>query len=149
MNKVEKTVLVMHSAAEMFALVDTVEDYPSFLPWCSKAELLERSDTITSATLHINYHGVKQHFTTVNSKVHPNSMRLQLKDGPFKQLEGDWQFIELSPEACKIEFYLQYEFANNMLEKIISPVFNYIATTFVDSFVAEADKKYGKKKDIT
>ncbi|MFW5431587.1 MAG: type II toxin-antitoxin system RatA family toxin [Methylophilaceae bacterium] len=148
MNKVEKTVLVMHSAKEMFALVDAVEDYPSFLPWCGKADLLERTDATTSATLHINYHGIKQSFTTTNSKVFPNSMDIQLKDGPFKQLEGDWRFIELRPDACKIEFRLQYEFANNLLEKLISPVFNYIATTFVDSFVAQADEIYASKKDV-
>lgn len=149
MNKVEKSVLVMHSAKEMFALVDKIEDYPNFLPWCNQTDLLERSGLTTSATLHIDYHGIKQNFTTVNHKVFPSSMDIQLKDGPFKQLEGDWRFIELRPDACKIEFRLQYKFANNLLEKAIAPVFNFIATTFVDSFVARADQIYGAKKDLT
>jgi len=127
MNKVEKTVLVMHSAEEMFTLVDSIENYPSFLPWCSRSEVLERTESQTTGTLHIDYHGVKQNFTTVN----------------------DWQFIELSPDACKIAFNLQYQFANQLLEKVVSPVFSYIATTFVDSFVAHADKVYGDKKEIT
>ncbi len=147
MNKVEKTVLVMHSAEEMFTLVDSVESYPSFLPWSGGVDLLERSDKTTSATLHIHYHGIKQSFTTINEKVFPKSMDIQLKDGPFKHLEGDWRFIELRQDACKIEFRLQYEFANNILEKMIAPVFNYIATTFVDTFVAQADKVYTIKKD--
>lgn len=148
MNKVEKTVLVMHSAEEMFNLVDAVEDYPSFLPWCGKTSLLERTESTTSATLHIHYRGIKQHFTTTNSKVFPGSMDITLKDGPFKHLEGDWRFIELKPDACKIEFRLQYEFANNLLEKLISPVFSYIAATFVDSFVTQADKIHASKKDL-
>lgn len=147
MNKVEKTVLVMHSAEEMFTLVDSVEHYPDFLPWCGGVDLLEKSDTITSATLHIHYHGIKQNFTTINKKVFPTSMDIQLKDGPFKYLEGDWRFIELKQDACKIEFRLQYEFSNRILEKVIAPVFSYIATTFVDTFVAQADKVYSTKKD--
>ncbi|MFT7228961.1 MAG: ribosome-associated toxin RatA of RatAB toxin-antitoxin module [Methylophilaceae bacterium] len=149
MNKVEKTVLVMHSAQEMFILVDKVEDYPNFLPWCGGVDLHERDDVTTSATLHINYHGVKQNFTTVNSKVYPTRMDITLKDGPFKHLTGDWRFIELRADACKIEFRLNYAFANSFLEKLISPVFNHIAATFVDNFVDQADKIYAVKRDLS
>jgi ribosome-associated toxin RatA of RatAB toxin-antitoxin module len=142
MNVVQKTVLVMHSAEQMYTLVDAAEDYPQFLPWCGGVDLLERTDTKTSATLHINYYGIKQHFTTVNNKIFPYSMDIQLKDGPFKHLDGSWHFIELREDACKIEFKLNYEFANGFLEKIIAPVFSHIANTFVDGFVARADKIY-------
>jgi ribosome-associated toxin RatA of RatAB toxin-antitoxin module len=145
MNKVEKTVLVMHSAAQMYALVDAVEDYPKFLPWCGGVDLLERTETNTSATLHINYHGLKQNFTTQNNKIFPSSMVIELKNGPFKHLDGSWRFIELRENACKIEFRLNYEFANSFLEKLIAPVFNYIATTFVDGFVARANKVYASQ----
>jgi ribosome-associated toxin RatA of RatAB toxin-antitoxin module len=140
MHKVEKTVLVNHSAAKMFTLVDKVEDYPKFLPWCGGIDLLERTDSSTSATLHINFHGLKQKFSTQNRKVFPNNMEMQLIDGPFKYLQGSWCFVELQPDACKITFKLTYEFANSMLEKLISPVFNHIATTFVDGFVNQANK---------
>lgn len=132
----------MHSAEQMYTLVDAAEDYPQFLPWCGGVDLLERTDTKTSATLHINYYGIKQHFTTVNNKIFPYSMDIQLKDGPFKHLYGSWHFIELREDACKIEFKLNYEFANGFLEKIIAPVFSHIANTFVDGFVARADKIY-------
>ncbi len=142
MHKVEKTVLVTHSAAQMFALVDAVEDYPKFLPWCGGVDLLERTEASTSATLHINYHGLKQNFTTQNTKQFPHSMEIKLKDGPFKHLDGDWRFVELRADACKIEFRLNYEFANAFLEKLISPVFSHIAATFVDGFVARANKIY-------
>ena len=145
MNVVQKTVLVMHSAEQMYALVDVVEDYPQFLPWCGGVDLLERTDTKTSATLHINYHGIKQQFTTINNKTYPHSMDIGLKDGPFKHLDGSWQFIALREDACKIEFKLNYEFANGFLERIIAPVFSHIANTFVDGFVARADKVYKTK----
>jgi ribosome-associated toxin RatA of RatAB toxin-antitoxin module len=69
-------------------------------------------------------------------------MEIRLKDGPFKRLEGVWRFIELNENACKIEFMLNYEFANIIIEKIISPVFSHIANTFVDGFVARADVVY-------
>ena len=145
MHKVEKTVLVMHSAEQMYSLVDAVEDYPKFLPWCGGVDLLERTQTSTSATLHINYHGLKQSFTTQNSKQFPHSMQINLKNGPFKHLDGDWRFVDLRADACKIEFRLNYQFANGFLEKIIAPVFSHIATTFVDGFVARADKIYNLK----
>ena len=146
MNVVEKTVLVMHSASQMYTLVDAVEDYPKFLPWCGGVDLLERSELTTSATLHINYHGLKQKFTTQNQKQFPTSMLISLKDGPFKRLDGSWQFIALREDACKIVFKLNYEFANGFLEKIIAPVFGLIANTFVDGFVARADKIYASNK---
>lgn len=142
MNVVEKTVMVMHSAEQMFTLVDAVENYAQFLPWCSGADLLERTPTSTSATLHINYHGIKQHFSTNNSKVYPTQMTIALNEGPFKHLNGSWHFTALAPNACKIEFKLNYEFANYFLEKMIAPVFSHIANTFVDSFVARAEKVY-------
>ncbi len=143
MAQVQKTVLINHSARRMFALVDDVKKYPEFLPWCGGADLIKQDEQSTIATLHIAYHGLHQKFTTENHKVFPNLMEIKLKDGPFKQLEGVWRFIELSEQACKIEFVLNYEFANNFLEKIIAPVFNHIANTFVDGFVARADVVYG------
>ena len=145
MNVVQKNVLVMHSAEQMYALVDAVEEYPKFLPWCGGIDLLERTETSTSATLHINYHGLKQNFTTQNIKQFPHSMEIKLKNGPFKHLDGSWRFIPLRQDACKIEFRLNYEFANGFIEKIIAPVFSHIAATFVDGFVARADKIYSTK----
>lgn len=144
MAKVEKTVLVLHTAAEMFNLVDDVDKYPEFLPWCGGIELLEKDENTTSATIHIDYHGLRQQFTTKNTKEFPSSMIITLKDGPFKTFDGLWKFTALNDEACKIEFMLRYEFSSMLLEKIISPVFSYIANTFVDGFVKRADVVYKK-----
>lgn len=142
MAKVQKTVLIHHSASRMYALVDDVKKYPEFLPWCGGVDLLKQDDEVTIATLHIAYHGLHQKFTTENHKTFPSLMEIRLKDGPFTHLEGIWRFIPLSEEACKIEFMLNYEFANSFLEKIIAPVFSHIANTFVDGFVARADVVY-------
>lgn len=139
MAQVDKTVLVGHSAEHMFSLVDQVEDYTQFLPWCGGVELHQRDESVTEATLHIDYHGIKQKFTTQNLKQFPHSMEIRLKDGPFKHLQGHWRFITLAPDACKVEFSLQYEFSSVLLEKLISPVFSHIANTFVEAFVVRAD----------
>lgn len=142
MVKVEKNVLVPHSAEQMFTLVDRVEDYQAFLPWCGGIDLIERSEKTTTATIYIDYHGLKQSFTTQNQKQFPNKMEMQLKDGPFKHFNGQWRFIALNENACKIEFILEYEFSNALLGKIISPVFSHIANTFVDSFVTRAEQVF-------
>lgn len=139
MAHVEKNVLVMHSCEAMFGLVDAVEDYASFLPWCGGSEIVERTDQVTQATIFIRYHGIQQQFTTRNLKQYPNRMDITLVDGPFKHLTGHWHFIPLREDACKIEFQLEYVFANNLIERIIAPVFSHIANTFVDSFVKQAD----------
>jgi ribosome-associated toxin RatA of RatAB toxin-antitoxin module len=144
MVKVEKVVLVHHSAAQMFNLVDDVERYQEFLPWCGGVDLIERSDASTTATVHINFHRLKQQFTTRNKKRFPDAMDIEFKAGPFKHFEGHWRFIALSDEACKIEFKLSYEFSNVFLSQLISPVFSHIANTFVDSFVARADNILNK-----
>jgi len=144
MAQVRKTVIINHSAGDMYLLVDDVLKYPEFLPWCGGVDLIQQDAQSTVATLHIAYHGLHQKFTTENTKTFPSSMNIQLKDGPFKHLDGNWQFLALNEEACKIEFSLNYEFANHFLEKIIAPVFNHIASTFVDEFVARADEIYKK-----
>jgi ribosome-associated toxin RatA of RatAB toxin-antitoxin module len=140
MAKVEKTVLVEHAAATMFNLVDGVEEYPQFLPWCGGADVKWRDELTTVATIHINYMGVKQSFTTKNSKRAPEEMNLSLQDGPFAHLHGHWRFLKLGEFACKIEFSLDYHFSSRMLDTLLSPVFNHIANTFVDAFVARADR---------
>lgn len=145
MAQVEKSVLIEHSAQQMFDLVDRVEDYPQFLPWCSRTELKFRDAHKTAATLYINYLSVKSHFTTENQKETPFLMNIRLVDGPFRRLEGVWRFRPLAENACKIEFQLAYEFSSRMFEKVIGPVFSNIANTFVDAFVKRAAQVYGAK----
>lgn len=145
MPEVVKTVLVAYTPAEMFTLVDAVENYPDFLPWCGGSELHLRDDSTTEATIHIHYMQVKQRFSTRNAKCFPESMELRLKDGPFRQLEGEWRFKALGDAACKIEFSLRYEFSSALLAKLLGPVFGHIANTLVDAFVHRAEKVYGSR----
>jgi ribosome-associated toxin RatA of RatAB toxin-antitoxin module len=142
MARVEKSVLVAHTPERMFELVDRVEDYPVFLPWCGGTELKWRDELSTVATIHIAYMGIRQSFTTENAKTHPREMRIKLQNGPFSELEGDWSFVALGDEACKVEFRLQYVFSSRVLETILAPVFSHITNTFVDAFVRRADEVF-------
>ena len=143
MPLVEKSVLIERSAQQMFDLVEDIESYPQFLPWCSATRVDFRDARRTVATLHINFHSVKAHFTTENEKDNPAWMTLKLVDGPFRRLEGLWRFKALAENACKVEFQLSYEFSNRLFEKIIGPVFSQIANTFVEAFVKRAQQVYG------
>jgi len=144
MSEVNKSVLVGYSAQQMFALVDAVERYPEFLPWCGGAQVDYRDEHTTRATIRIDYRGIRQSFTTENHKKPPCAMSMKLVEGPFRILDGGWRFTEFSGRGCKIEFRLHYEFSSKLLEKLVGPVFNYIANTIVDRFIRRAEKVYGR-----
>jgi ribosome-associated toxin RatA of RatAB toxin-antitoxin module len=122
----------------MFALVDDVERYPEFLPWCGATRLLYRDGAVTRAEIQINYHGIRQSFSTENAKQAPSEMRIRLIEGPFRKLEGGWRFTRLASQGCKVELSLSYEYSSRMLEKLVGPVFNHIAGTLVEAFVKRA-----------
>ena len=140
MHKVKKNAIVFHPKEKMFRLVDLIENYPKFLPWCGSTKIIERNDNKTIASIEIYFKGIKQTFTTENTKIINEKMIIKLINGPFKKLSGEWIFKELGKDSCQIELKLEYEFNNIILEKLISPVFNMIANTFIDEFIKEANK---------
>ena len=145
MREVTKSVLVPYAASEMFELVDRVDLYPAFLPWCGGAKVLAQRADGKTARIDIDYHGVRAHFTTDNVNNPPKSIVITLKDGPFRRLHGEWHFLPLKADACKVEFHLAYEFATSLLDGAIGPVFSHIASTFIDAFVRRAESVYGRR----
>lgn len=146
MQRVQRSVLVPYSAQQMFDLVDDVDRYCEFLPWCAGSHVLEARPDGKTARIDISFKGVKTHFTTDNISKPPQSITVNLKDGPFKALHGEWTFKPLAPDACKVEFSLVYEFKTQLLETLVGPVFNHIAHSFIDAFVKRAQAKYGEPK---
>ena len=140
---VEKSVLVGHSVAKMYALVEDVEAYPQFLPWCSGAEVQRLDAHRAVATMHVNYHGLRQHFTTRNRMDEGALIEMNLVNGPFKHLDGFWRFVPLAEDACRVEFRLSYELSGKLVDKLAGPVFHHIANTFVEVFVKRAVALYG------
>lgn len=138
--KVSRSALVNFSAAQMFGLVDDIERYPEFLPWCSGTTVTLRNVATTCATINISYRGIRQQFSTENHKQFPQRMTMQLVEGPFKALDGEWRFTPLDEQACRIDFQLHYEFSSLLLEKLLGPVFGYITGTMVDAFLKRAEQ---------
>ncbi|MET0351263.1 MAG: type II toxin-antitoxin system RatA family toxin [Rhizobacter sp.] len=150
MKHIKKSVLLWYSPAEMYRLVTDIREYPKFLPWCQKAEVIEETETSMTGRLHLSYAGVRHAFTTRNTHVPDSSVTVELVDGPFSVLNGIWRFVPLqAPEpdqkACKIEFEMKYAFSNLPFEMLLSPVFDRVANTFVDSFVKRAEQVYGPR----
>ena len=151
MKQVKKSVLLWYSSDEMYGLVTNVEDYPAFLPWCERVEVLKRDESGLTVRLHLAYAGVRHAFTTRNLHTPDQAVHIGLVDGPFSLLDGTWRFLPLNVPsgstgtACKIEFEMRYAFSNFGLEALISPVFDRIANTFVDAFVRRAEQVYGPR----
>lgn len=135
--------LVSHTPEQMFGLVDDIERYPEFLPWCTGSTVLLRDATVTRATLHVGFRGVQQKFSTENRNRPPHEITLKLIDGPFRALDGRWRFSDLNGKGCKIEFSLAYEFSSRILAALVGPVFGHIADTMVEAFVKRAERIHG------
>ncbi len=130
----------------MFALVSDVTQYPQFLPWCSEGVVLERTPDGMLARIGMSIGGFTKTFSTRNAHVPDCRIHLELVDGPFSRLDGTWDFKPVgdgSQKACKIEFSLNYAFDSSTLAALVGPVFDKIASTFVDAFVKRADQVYG------
>lgn len=150
MKHVRRSVLLWYAPREMYQLVTAVHDYPRFLPWCEKAEVLHSHDDGVTARLSLAYMGVRHAFTTRNQHVTDESVTVSLVDGPFSRLDGTWLFKPLGrpgaeQPACRIEFDLRYAFSSRALETVVAPVFDRIADTFVDSFVRRAEEVHGSR----
>jgi ribosome-associated toxin RatA of RatAB toxin-antitoxin module len=137
---VERSALVGFSAERMYTLVENIEAYPEFLPWCSRTEVTLREDTRTAATMHINYRGIREKFSTENTNEPGRLIAMRLVSGPFRHLQGHWCFTPLGEQACKVEFRLEYEISSRLLARVLGPVFQHIANTFVDAFVERAQQ---------
>ncbi len=145
MKTVHKSVLIWYSAAEMFALVTDVASYPQFLPWCDQAAVLAEDNQGMTAKVGLSMAGIKQSFTTQNTHVKDSKVSLQLVNGPFSKLDGQWDFTPVgknNERACKVEFSLSYDFDNAALAALVGPVFDKIAGSLVDAFVKRAVHVY-------
>lgn len=144
MAKVTKTALVPYSASKMYGLVNDVASYPKFLPWCRASQVLSETDTEMCARIELARSGIHQWFSTCNTLVKGERIDIHLIEGPFKRLHGDWQFLALREDACKIVLDLEYELAGSLINVAFGAVFGKIANTLVDAFVKRADEVYGR-----
>jgi len=139
MPTVRKSVLVAQAAETMFALVEEVERYPEFLPWCTSTQVYERTSHTIRARLDIAYRGLRTHVTTRNEVEAPHRMTLELVDGPFERFDGEWRFTPLGEAGCRVDFTLDYRLVGGPLDILMSRFFDHVADTLVERFVERAD----------
>ena len=142
MKRISRSAIVEHSAGELFALVEDIESYPRFLPWCRDARVRERTTDRTVATLSVGLKGMRYEFSTENRNRPPEAIDMRLVEGPFRRFAGQWRFVPLGPRACRIEFSLGYEFSSRALGKLLAPLFDGIADSMVEAFVRRAAQVY-------
>lgn len=144
MRRVNKSALVPYSAGQMYALVNDVERYPEFLPWCHGARVLSETDSEMRAQLDLARGGLHKTFTTLNKLEPGRSITMTLENGPFRHLEGRWQFVDLDHEGCKVTLDMEFEFSGKLLDMMAGPVFHEISNSLVDAFIRRATDLHGK-----
>ncbi|MEZ5479496.1 MAG: type II toxin-antitoxin system RatA family toxin [Thiolinea sp.] len=144
MAQISRSALVPYTPEQMYALVDNINAYPDFLPWCRSASEHSRDQDEVHASIEIAKGAVNKTFSTRNRMQPGKMIEMSLVDGPFKHLHGFWRFAELQPGACKVSLDLSFEFSNRLIGMAVGPVFNQVANTLVDSFVERAQVVYGK-----
>lgn len=142
MKRIARSAIVEHRAEEMYALVDDIESYPRFLPWCRAARVERRTPGSAEATLTVGMRGLRTSFTTHNENRVGEAIDMRLVQGPFRSFAAAWRFKPLSEEACRIEFSLEYELSGP-LARMLAPLFDRIADTMVDAFMRRAGDVYG------
>ncbi|MFT6907744.1 MAG: ribosome-associated toxin RatA of RatAB toxin-antitoxin module [Oleiphilaceae bacterium] len=139
---INRSALVLHSTERMSALVNDIMSYPQFLPWCSQANIIEQSSEFVVACIEVQKGGVRQSFTTRNDLTSDGKILMGLVDGPFKYLNGVWDFIHLKEDACKVVLTLDFELKQNIAKMAFGPIFNQAANSMVDAFCERANQVY-------
>ncbi|MCX4191009.1 type II toxin-antitoxin system RatA family toxin [Methylophaga sp. OBS1] len=146
MTTITRSALVMYTPDQMFDLVNDVEAYPRFLPWCKGSRIINKNEDVICAALDIAKGGIHHEFSTRNVLDHGNAIRIELIDGPFRHLEGHWQFKPIGDnQGCRVQLDMDFEFSTRLLDLALGPVFTQISGSLVDAFCKRAQEIYGKR----
>jgi len=138
MRQLTRSALVGYPAAHMYSLINDIESYPVFLPWCTSAAVQSRTDREIVATVGVKRGALNSHFTTRNTLDPDRRVRMQLVSGPFQTLEGEWLLTPVEDLGCKVELTLKFAFANRLTAMVMEPLFEGMASQLVDAFVGRA-----------
>ncbi len=127
----------------MFVLVDDVESYPEFLPWCNDAEIHNRTENTVEATLELHKGSISNHFTTLNTRSEFETIDIELIGGPFRHLQGGWKFTEIGEEGCKVALALDFEFESMFVDMMFGGFFEETCSSLVDAFTKRARDVFG------
>jgi len=140
---IARSALVPFAAEQLYELVNDVERYPDFLPWCAAVEVQSRSEAEVVASMDVRRAGIRHRVTTRNLLGPPTRLVLELVEGPFERFQGEWRFEALAADACKVTLTLDFEYAGRLIRMAFGPLFNRAADTMVDAFCARAAAVYG------
>jgi ribosome-associated toxin RatA of RatAB toxin-antitoxin module len=143
MTVIKKSALLPYTPAQMYALVDDIDSYPKFLPWCGRARTLSRNEDEVHAEITVAHGAFNKAFSTLNRLQRDKMIEMRLVEGPFKRLEGLWRFDPVGDDGCKIALDLEFAFSNKLVEFAIGSAFSHIANTLVDAFCQRARQVYG------
>jgi len=138
MRHVDRSALVPHAAAQMFALVDDIDSYQEFLPWCRASEVDSRTESQVVATLKVGFQALNTEFTTENTLTEPDAIEMKLVDGPFRMLEGRWTFEQLGDAGCNVTLQIRFEFSSSVQDALMGAAFERICNELIDAFIQRA-----------
>lgn len=142
MPQISRTALVPYSAEQMYKLVNDVDSYPDFLPGCTGSRVIDVSASQMTAAVDVSKAGISKTFTTRNTLTSNQSILMHLVDGPFKSFRGGWTFTSLGADACRIQFQLDFEFTNKLIELAFGRIFKELASSMVQAFTVRAKEVY-------
>lgn len=137
--EISRSVLVPYSAEVMFDVIEQAEWYPSFLPWCTSAEILERSEDWVAACIEISYATLRFEMRTRNPKRRPEWLQVRLVQGPFREFRGDWHLVPLGDVGCKVSFNLSLQTSEGLFDRVAKLALDRIVDSVVDAFVKRAE----------
>jgi coenzyme Q-binding protein COQ10 len=143
--KISKHANVFYSANQMFALVNDIKSYPDFLPWCTGTHVLEDKGETLTASVSISIGKIKQTFITANTIEPDTSISMELVKGPFKRLNGHWEFHDDAKGGCLVTLDMHFEFKNKLVKHTLGIAFKKITESLVDSFIERARVTYGSE----
>lgn len=145
MTRINRTALVPFSADRMYRLVLDVDAYPHYLPWCGGSQVHSQSERQQDASVTIRKGPLNTRFRTLNQLTPSQAIAVSLKEGPFRRLKGHWQFIELAPDACKVEMEMQFEFSLGPAALLLKPVFTEVCDSLLQAFINRAHALYSNQ----
>lgn len=147
MRRISRSAIIPFSVSQMYSLVADVESYPSFLPWCSNAEVHFREGVIVEATLELYKSGIRKKFRTRNSLHDDEKIDIRLVGGPFRHLEGGWRFKVLGDAGCKVSLDMSFEFKSPVNDFLFGSYLEESCNSLVDAFTHRANEFYGGEQN--
>ena len=143
MREIKHSALVAQPAARLFALINDIESYPQFIPWCTHAKVLSRSEQEIVATIGVRQGPLHSEFTTRNQLEQDRRILMHLVSGPFKMLEGEWLLTPISQTVgggvgCRVQLTMKFAFKNPLTAVLFEQKFAETASSLMDAFVARA-----------